>query len=131
MLGVSDWPAFPAPVKNLIALVKQKIPTVRVSMDVPSNYPNQFITIRSVGGDEIAGGKINAPRFVFDCYALDAGGAEDLSELLRSVLKSAQFTRLGPVQFRAFNLDGGPQEYNNPAVPGRRRWQFSGTFTMN
>lgn len=131
MFGVSDVDPFPPPLRNMIQLLKQKIPTVPVSMDTPKNYPNTFITVGLVGGGEGAQGTQNAPSFVFNCYALDAGGAEDLAELLRAVLKSAQFTRLGHVQFRAFTLEGGPYENSNPDVPGRRRWQFSGTYTMN
>lgn len=131
MLGVSEWPAFPPPLKSMIELLKLKMPTVRVSNDVPKNYPNTFITVRLAGSGEEAQGKINTPAFTFDCYALDAGGAEELAELLRSVLKSAQFTRVGNVQFRAFTIDSGPFENPNDQVPGRRRWQFSGTYTMN
>jgi len=131
MLGVAEYPAFPPALKNMIQLLKLKMPTVPVSGDVPSKYPTQFIVVQRVGGTDSANGTINNPRFVFDCYSSDTGGAEELSELLLSVLKSAQFTRYGPVQFRAFSLEGGPQEYDNPAVPGRRRWQFTGTYTMN
>ncbi|MCA1841345.1 MAG: hypothetical protein LC723_13655, partial [Actinobacteria bacterium] len=74
---------------------------------------------------------ISEPLFVFKCYALNTGDSEDLAELLLSVLKSAQFTRQGSVQFRHFSLVGGPSDYPDPNVPNRRRWQLTGSFALN
>jgi len=131
MFGVGDKPPFPPALKSMIALLKLKMPTVPVSEDVPKVRPITFMTVDRAGGDEIADGYINAPLFIFQCYALDAGSAEELAELLLSVLKSAQFTRYGDVQFRYFTLAGGPKNFPDPDVPSHRRWQFSGTFTLN
>lgn len=131
MLGVGDRPPHPAALGVMIELIKQKVPTVPVFNDVPVTPPNTFITVDRVGGTELAGGHISEPMFVFQCYSPDQQGSEELAELLLSVLKSARFTRLGPVQLRAFQLVGGPQSFPDPKVPSRRRWQFTGTFSMN
>jgi len=131
MFGVGNYPAHPPALTNMLGLIEDRLPTVPVFNDVPQTYPNTFITVERVGGDDIAHGHISAPLFVFQCYSVDSGGAEELAELLLSVLKSAQFTKLGTVQFRKFELAGGLAAFPNPRVPGRRRWQFSGTFTLN
>lgn len=130
MQGVSNWPVFPAGLKTMIDLITLKLPSVPVFNDVPSTPPNAFITVDRVGGDQIAGGYINQPMFAFQCYAPDIGGAEQLTETLLSVLKSAQFTRVGDAQLIKFKLIGGPHNFPDTQVSSRRRWQFAGTFSM-
>lgn len=131
MWGVGNRTQFPAALKAMVALLKLKIPTVPVFNDVPGTPPNTFIVVDRVGGTEIANGHVNEPMFVFQCYSPDQGGSEELCELLLATLKSAQFTHHGAVQWRYFNLVAGPSSFPDPKVPSRRRWQFTGTFSMN
>jgi hypothetical protein len=131
MLGVANWRAHPPGLKSLIALVKARRPGLSVSQDVPRVRPESFVTIDRVGGSEDASGTVSVPLFAFDCYALDAGGAEGLCEELLATLKSAQFTSEGDVQFRGFTLVGGPHNYPHPDITDRRRWQFSATFGIS
>lgn len=131
MFGVGDYPQHPPALKSMIALVRNKLPTVPVMEDVPRDYPNTFITVDVVGGDELAGGLVSNPRFAYRCYSMDSGGAEELCALLLAVLKSAQFTKYGNVQYRHFVIVGLPQRFDNPSVPGRRSWQLTGTFAIS
>lgn len=131
MLGVGEWPVHPSAKKAMIQLLKLKLPTVISTGSLPEKHPNTFIVVERMGGDEQANGMVSNPMFAFQCYALDAGSAEDLAELVLSVLKNAQFTRQGPVQYRKFELVSNVQEFPNSAVPGHRRYQFTGTFSLS
>lgn len=131
MLGVTNtWPAHPPATKAMIDLIAAKLPSVTAYPDVPKEYPEAFIVVKRVGGEEILGGRSIQPLFAFDCYAHDVGSAETLAEDLLAALKNAQFQKNGSVQFRKFTLVGAPQMYNNPAVPGRRRFQMSATYSI-
>lgn len=131
MLGVANWRPHPPGLRNMIAMVAGRMPTLSVSQDVPKTRPVSFVTIDRVGGSEGALGTYSDPLYVFNCYALDAGGAEELCEALLATLKSAQFTSLGDVQFRGFTLAGGPKHFPDPDVTDRRRWQMSGAFGIS
>lgn len=130
MLGVSNWSPHPAALKAMVKMLNAALPEP-VSADTPKSRPDIFVTVDRVGGQEIANGTVIEPLFVFQCYALNAGSAEELCEKVLAVLKSAQFTKPESVQFRKFTLVGGPASFPDPLVPGHRRWQFSGTFSMN
>lgn len=131
MLGVASWKAHPPALRNMIAMLGERMPGLRVSQDVPKARPQSFVTVDRVGGSEGGSGTFSLPLFVFNCYALDAGSAEELCEELLATLKSAQFTELGEVQFRGLTLVGGPQHYPDPDVADRRRWQMSATFGIS
>ena len=125
MLGVADWKPHPPALKTLITLLKQRLLTLSVSQDIPKIRPQTFITIDRVGGTEGSSGLYSLPLFAINCYALDAGGAEELSERVLAELKSLQFREVGDVQVRAFNLVGGPHHYPDPDITDRRRWQMT------
>jgi len=133
MFGVADYAPRPPALKTIIQLLKLKLPTVPSLASLPSSdtAPTRYIVVERVGGTETAQGYISEPSFAFQCYAPDTGAAEDLCELLLSILKSAQFTKVGNVQLRYFTPTSLPANFPDPRVPGKRRWQFSGTFTLN
>ena len=131
MFGVGVYPVHPPALKSMVTLLVSKMAPVPVSQDVPTDRPNKFIVVDRVGGSEIAHGTVSVPIFVFQCYALNTGDAEELAELLLAELKSAQFTVVGDVQFRNFSLVGSPQHFPDPQVQDRRRWQMTGTFAIN
>lgn len=131
MFGVGEYPPQPAALKAMLGLLKLKVPTVQSYPEVPSTYPTQFIVVDKTGGTETADGKISNPVFVIQCYANDVGSAETLAGLVVSVLKSAQFTKHGTVQFRKLTVVSEPTPYNNPVVPNRKRWQTTVQFSMS
>lgn len=131
MLGVAEWRAHPPGLRSIIALLADRRPAWVVSQDVPTRRPGQFITVDRVGTTEGGRGTYSIPLFVFNCYARDAGSAEELCEQLLAELKSAQFTALGDVQFRDLRIAGGPQHYPDRQIPDLRRWQLSVEFGIS
>lgn len=120
----------PAALRAMIQLVTAET-GLRSSADVPKDVPDRFIRVRRVGGSQDDLGIISSPRFTFEVYAREIGDCEELCEQLLAVLRAAQFSFRNGVQFRKWYLEGGPGDFPDPDVDSRRRWQFTGTFTLS
>lgn len=132
MLGVGEHKPLPPALKSMIGLLKNKlVPPLSVSQDRPKVRPDKFVCVTVSGGVEDDTGTIAEPVFVFQCYALNTDGAEELANQVLALCKSAQFTQLGFTQFRKWTTVSLPQEFPDPLVPEHRRWQFTGSLGIS
>lgn len=130
MFGVGTYQPAPKALKAMLALLESEIPDTPVHPEVPGSYPAKFIVVQKTGGITTANERIIVPEFAIQCYTNSISNSETLAGLVVSVLKSAQFTVHGGVQFRKFSATE-PVPFNNPLVQGKQRWQFTCTFAMS
>lgn len=111
--------------------LEQAFPGLNVSPDTPKTRPNEFVTIDLLPGSEHHTGLYAEPVFAIQCYAMNTGRAEQLSQDVLAQCKAAQFKLFGDVQFRGWTTVSTPYPFPDPLVADRRRWQFTGRLGMS
>lgn len=134
--AVSDKPALFIPKsaqKNAAALIRSLLPDdhsdVWVATKIPNpRRPRMVRATRNPGGGLTDDGAIDVANMLFEVWADDEGAAEDLTSLVRAILKASPGRYALDAFITGWKEDSAAYEW--PDTSGQTRWQFSGRLLL-
>lgn len=125
---------WPAPATAVLAtLVRERLPAefsdVWVGTKIPNpTHPRMVRVSRTAGGGMATHGQTDHVYALFECWADDEDGAEELANVVRAVLKSSPGHWAHDTFIRWWKENSGP--YSWPDASDQVRFQFTGEILL-
>jgi hypothetical protein len=107
----------------VIAWLKPLIAPVKVSTEVPSTRPSEFVKVSLTGGYE-PNRVTERPQVTFECWALTSIRASEICRTVKAHLKAMEGQSAAGVFVRGVTTVGGPTSFPDPAT-SLPRYQYT------
>lgn len=99
----------------------------RAFRSIPADRPGRFVTVRRTGGVKVTLVS-EIVQLTVEAWDVDAGAAQDLAQLARSIISAMAHGRWGGVPFGRYEEFSGPADLPDP---DREQARFTWTCTLH
>lgn len=112
-----------AAVARLASDLATRLPSCKVAASIPSPRPDEFVTVRRVGGVATSL-VVDAPAVAFECWSSSGSAAAALAALVRAIVRSWQGEDVGGLTVYKVQESAGPASLPDP-VSHQPRYTFT------